>query len=295
MKINSSNYSKKMQTKVPFKSGFVKKTMLLIPLTLFSSSFRTLDNCAKDVFNKTEKIITANKKEITRDLLKGLNIITETNFRGGKTIKFDSISVEKLKPLIKRDSNEISYVAPIKNTPNVYLCEFGMFGAKRPNGRPHMGLDIFTTKYSRKPQKPVLISSPIDGVVIASKKANENDNLIANSVTILGVDGRKYAFDHMARAKDYPKDKTIPLPETGEIVTVGDSIGYVGNTGETDLWHLHLSVMTDEGLKKQMTDKKWVQLSKKSQYTPLNGQVNPLSEKDVGEIAKLLNQYTKAD
>lgn len=294
MKIYSANNSIKRQTNIPFKGGLTKKIALLIPLTILPS-FKTFDNCARDVFSMSKNMTVKLKKEISTEVLNGLNIITETNFRGGKIIKFDSTSVEKLKNLIKRDSTEISYNSPIKNTPNVYLCKFGMFGAKRPQGRPHMGLDIFVTPYSMKPKKPILISSPVDGVVIAHKKANDKNNIIANSITILGVDGRQYAFDHMARAKDYPKDKAISLPEVGKIVKTGDSIGYVGNTGETSLWHLHLSVMTDEQLKKQLSDKNWIKLSKKSEYTALKGQVDPLDEKGAGKIATFLNLYQRID
>lgn len=292
MKCCSVNNLNNPKTQLSFKGGFLKKAMVILPLTLFSPS-PTLETLGRDVFLQTERTLVKTKKELTAEILKDLNIIVETNFRGGKTTKFDSLSVEKLKNILKMDTLDRAESAPIKNAPNVYLCDFGMFGAKRPGGRPHMGLDVFVTPYSRKPKQPVLISSPIDGVVISSKKANDNDNLVSNSITIIGFDGKRYGFDHMARAKDYPKDKAVLLPQVGQIIKSGDSLGYVGSTGETSLWHLHLTVMSDEARAKQMADPKWVKLSEQSAYTTLRGQVDPLDEKEAGKIAKWLNQYAK--
>lgn len=233
--------------------------------------------------------------KMLKDIIGDYKIIEKINFRGGKSFELDSASVEKLKQTFKTNIKDISYSAPIVSAKNVYLCNFGMFGAPRPGGRPHMGLDIFVTPYAKKPQKPVTIQSPVDGVVISSKKANDNDNVIANSITVLGVDSREYAFDHMASAKDYPKAEIIELPSAGQVIRKEDSIGYVGDTGETVLWHLHFEVRTEDGLKKQLADKKLVALSKKSEYTTLKGQVDPLDEKSVGEIAGLMHQYKKVD
>lgn len=242
----------------------------------------------------------AKNTEIVSKLLCGLDsnfkelkIIEDINFEGGKTFRFDEMSVEKLKKMIISPSQTISYMAPIENAPNVYLDSFGLFGAKRPKGRPHMGLDIFVSKFGRKPSTPVQIHAPIDGIVIAIKKANDNNNKISNAVTILGIDGRKYAFDHMARKKDYPNHPEIIMPKVGTRIKKGDVLGYVGHTGETSLWHLHLIVMTEESLKQQLADPKWIELSQKSNYTVLRGQVDPLSKADAGDIADELNQYNK--
>lgn len=270
---------------MPVKKAVIVPFLLLLPM-------KTGEFCARQLAVKTEKIIAIAKKEILKEFLDKLNVIEETNFRGGKICRYDSVSIEKLKKELKT-TDTVFYSLPIENTPNVYLSGFGFFGAKRPGGRPHMGLDIFVSPYGKKPKIPVSIHAPIDGVVIASKKANEKDNIIANSITILGVDGRKYAFDHMARREDYPKAKELLLPSVGQVIKAGDELGYVGHTGETELWHLHLTVMTDEGLARQLLDDNWRALSKKSPYTSLKGQVDPLSEADAGAIANLLNQYKK--
>lgn len=226
--------------------------------------------------------------------LEGLKFVCDTNFRGGVTHRFDENSVKTLKMRILKPEDEVKYKAPIENSNNVYLEPFGMFFAKRPDGkksRPHLGLDIFVSKFSRKPKTPVLVQAPLDGVVIAHKRAREKDNVIANAVVMLGVDGRRYAFDHLARPTDY-KD-SVALPTVGKILKAGDPIGYVGSTGETSMWHLHFSVMTDEMLEKQMKDKFWLDLAARTQYATLKGQVDPLNFEDAGPIAKLINQYRR--
>lgn len=309
MKINTfTNFSNtknnyvlpKQQEQVNFCANPIKRLNKIAKISIFSLSMAMFHPSAmsQDFLKSISFTFNNNNKltiEALKDSIKKLNIVIETNFRGGKIFKFDSASIVKLKHIIQKNPEEISYSAPITNSKDVYLCNFGLFGAKRPQGRPHMGLDIFVTPYGRKPKKPVTIQSPIEGVIISSKKANDSNNVISNAVTVLGVDGKKYSFDHMARKEDYLKEKIIPLPEVGQIIKQNDTLGYVGNTGETDLWHLHLTVMTDEELKKQLADPKWIKLSKKSQYTPLNGQVNPLNENEAGKIALFLNQYRKID
>lgn len=244
----------------------------------------------KDTFQHSAIVqpIEAKPLEINKSDLSGLNVIEETNFRGGLTKKYDAASVELLKQRIKR--TDVEYCLPIEKTKDLYLHSFGMFNAPRPQGRKHLGLDIFVAKYGRKPKKAVKVLAPIDGVVIARKKANEKDNVVANSVTILGVDGRTYAFDHLARATDFDKDEAVALPEVGQIIKAKDELGNVGATGETDLWHLHLVVMTDEALVAQLSDPKFIEASKKSQYSAIKGQVDPLDETAAGEIANVLKE-----
>ena len=248
------------------------------------------------VENKDKIEITSKKEKhlgITNDDLKGLKIVEVKNFAGGKILKYTKASVETLRSKIIQPSESVAYDLPIENSKQVYLHELGMFGAPRTGGRPHQGLDIYVTPNGVKPIKPVVIKSPIDGVVVSRKNANPNDNVVSNMVTILGVDGNKYSFDHMARKEDYPKYKNIKIPDVGTIIKKGDSLGYVGRTGETIFWHLHLIIMTKNGLKEQLADPKWIELSKKSKYTTLLGQVNPLDEKAAGEIAKLLKKYAR--
>ena len=224
--------------------------------------------------------------------LNGLKIVTDTNYVGGITHCFDDESIQILKDRIHMPDSLIEYKAPIENDNNIYLEPFGYFFANRPNGnkkRPHLGLDIYVSKNSRKPKKPVLIQAPVDGVVISHKRAREKDNAVANCIILLGRDGRRYSFDHMARQDDYAD--SIPMPTVGTILKAGDPIGYVGATGETSMWHLHLTVMTDEQLDKQMNDKNWQKIASQSRYSQLKGQVNPLNPEDAGPIAYILSEY----
>ena len=224
--------------------------------------------------------------------LDGLTITADTNFAGGISHCFDDESIQKLKERIYKPDSLIEYKAPIENADNIYLEPFGYFFANRPNRdkkRPHLGLDIFVSPKSKKPKEPVLIQAPIDGVVISHKRARKKDNVIANCVILLGRDGRRYSFDHMARPEDY--EDSIPMPTVGTILNAGDSIGYVGHTGETSLWHLHFSVMTDEQLEKQENDEYWQKIASQSPYSKLKGQVNPLNPDEAGPIAYLLSKY----
>lgn len=230
------------------------------------------------------------KIELT-NLTKDLKKIKTINFRGGVTETFDDASLEILRKRIQKPQNEISYCFPLKGSDRIYTEPFGAFLAPRPGGRQHLGLDIFVTPYARKPKKPVTIISPIDGVVIANKFAREKDNVIANKIDILGVDGRKYTFDHMARGNEYPD--SIVRPQLGTYVEKGTPLGYVGSTGETDLYHLHFSVQTEEQLEKQLQSQEWLERQKKSPYAQLKGQVNPRNPEEAGPIADEINKTLK--
>ena len=265
-----------------------RKLMPFVTSVAMAFPMKTADTTLTRAFSQVQDsfVSLANKE------LKELKIQKETNFKGGVSFHFDSLSIEKLKQKIRRPENLISYKAPIENTKNVYLEPFGMFFADRPMGknvRPHLGLDIFVSPYSRKPEKPVIVQAPIDGVVISHKRARKEDNVISNAFTLLGVDGRQYAFDHLARSTDY--NDSIPLPTVGTILKAGDKVGYVGATGETTMWHLHLIVMSDKQLAAQKKSHFWTTLAQKTGYCKLRGQVNPLDEKKAGPIAKFLNEY----
>lgn len=247
-----------------------------------------------DFARVTSLILHDATNTLNAKVLQGLQVVCDTNFRGGITHCFDEASVKTLKMRILKPEAEIDYKAPIENAKNVYIDPFGMFFAKRPDGkkiRPHLGLDIFVSPYSRKPKTPVTVQAPLDGVVIAHKRARQKDNVISNAVVMLGVDGRKYSFDHLARPTDY-KD-SIALPTVGKILKAGEPIGYVGSTGETTMWHLHFSVMTEEMLEKQMKDKYWLEMAAQTKYCPLRGQVDPLNFEDAGPVANLLNEYRR--
>jgi len=242
----------------------------------------------RDTFVKT---CTVDKLTQAADLAKTFEIKNDTNFVGGVTKTFAPENIDRLRKAIARPTEIKDYALPVKNSSNVYLEPFGMFFAKRPGGRPHLGLDIFVSKYGRKPAEPVVVTAPVDGIVISNKKANPNDNVVANCVGLLGVDGKRYAFDHLARPTDYKT--SIKMPEVGKVLHKGDSIGYVGSTGETTLWHLHLTVQSQEQLAKQKSSKMWNNISKKSSYSGMHGQTDPLNENEAGLIAKNLNEYKK--
>ena len=257
---------------------------MLAPAKTAKDAPKELPKVCIEYFNMTKKVLPESK----------LKVVTDTNFLGGIVQRYDDKSVEVIKNRILKEVSIADYVLPIENARNVYLEKFGMYMADRPLGkrkRPHLGLDIFVSPYSRKPDTPVVIRTPIDGIVISRKSARPTDNLISNTVTILGIDGRRYAFDHMARHEDYPNPNE--LPNLGVALKKGDKIGYVGNTGETTMWHLHFVVMTDEKLAEQQSSKFWRELAAKSKYTTLKGQVNPLDEKEAGPIAKLLGKYRR--
>lgn len=261
---------------------------MLVPAKIAKEPVHTVPSIANYI-----SVLAKKASEIDSTVVNGLKIVSDTNFKGGVVHRFDDNSVQILKNRILRDETFIKYVSPIENTNNVYIEDFGKFMADRPDKnikrRPHLGLDIFVTPFAKKPKSPVPVTAPLDGVVVAYKRARKDDNVISNSVTMLGVDGRKYAFDHLARHNDY--DTHIPLPKPGTILKAGDKIGYVGCTGETVMWHLHLIVMTDEMLQKQLKSRYWQNLSKISGYCPLRGQVNPLDYKQAGPIANRLNEY----
>lgn len=228
---------------------------------------------------------------LSRNLTSGLVSITKKNFRGGIIKEYDKSSLKVLKERLSKRNIMMVYCSPIADCRCAYTENFGHFFAQRPLGRPHLGLDIFVTPYATKPKTPVKVVAPIGGIVIMEKHARKADNVIGNAIIIMGRDGRRYGFEHLAKASDY--DKSIQLPKLGDYLKAGDPIGYIGHTGETTLWHLHLSVMTDEMLAKQLQSKTWQNISSNSPYSTLCGQVNPLSEKDAGPIAKVLHAHIK--
>ncbi len=274
--------------------NILPRKIILPILTASAIAFpvKTAEECAARMASDIPISMVYNSNKIQPRDLDGLKIVADTNFEGGISHRFDDESIQKLKKRILMPDSLLEYKLPIENTSNVYLEPFGYFFANRPYGnktRPHLGLDIFASQFSRKPKKPVLIKAPVDGVIISNKRARESDNSISNCVVLLGRDGRRYAFDHMARPNDY-KD-SVPMPTVGTIMKAGDSIGYVGSTGETAMWHLHLTVMTDEEAEAQNASDAWRNLASRIKYCELRGQVNPLDREKAGPIADSLCKY----
>lgn len=104
------------------------------------------------------------------------------------------------------------------------------WGADRDNGaRKHEGIDIFA------PRRTPLIAAAAGTVT----RVNENE--LGGKVIFLRPDGRDYSlyYAHL--------DEQIATP--GQAVNVGDTIGFVGNTGNarTTDPHLHFGIYTHSG------------------------------------------------
>jgi hypothetical protein len=261
----------------------------LVALTAIAPSRVARSSYSTPIIDTFEKVCTVDGLSKGAELAKTFEIKNDTNFVGGVTRTFSEENIQKLKNAITRPTTIEDYAPPIKNSKDVYIEPFGMFFAKRPQGRPHLGLDIFVSELAKKPAKPVVVTAPVEGIVISTKCANLKDNLVANCVGVLGVDGKIYKFDHLARPTDYKT--SIPMPKVGTALHKGDSIGYVGHTGETALWHLHLCVESEEQLAKQKSSQMWQDIQKNSPYSQLKGQTDPLNEHEAGLVAKRLQEY----
>jgi peptidoglycan LD-endopeptidase LytH len=102
--------------------------------------------------------------------------------------------------------------------------------APRSGGRRHQGQDIFAKRGT-----PVV--SATDGMVI---RVGANA-LGGQTVSVLGNGGRVYYYAHL--------DRYTEGLATGDEVRAGDTLGYVGNTGNarTTPPHLHFGVYTATG------------------------------------------------
>lgn len=265
-------------------------TMLLASAALYPQKLAQKTNlsASRNTFDVVKPVSVKKQLEMVTGFME---VIRDTNFAGGITHRYKCSDIDILRRILKRNTTLADYTAPVKNSENVYLEPFGMFFAKRPTGRPHLGLDIFTTPLARKPKTPVPVMAPIEGIIVSNKKANHNDNIVSNCVGMLGVDGKTYLFDHLARENDY--ETSIKMPKIGEFVKKGDTLGYVGCTGDTELWHLHFVVQTEESLELQKKNKMWNDYAKKSEFVTLKGQSDPLNEQESGYIARCLNEYRK--
>ena len=99
------------------------------------------------------------------------------------------------------------------------------YGAERPGGRKHEGLDIFAPYFS-----PVISAS--DGILLYTGR----DVLGGNVIKILGNDKRIYYYAHLSKYIDF---------KTEDKIKQGQTIGYVGNTGNAISTppHLHFEIM----------------------------------------------------
>lgn len=144
--------------------------------------------------------------------------------------------VKKLHPLPARD---VQYLKQLPLSPVLPIPVFGIthqqltdtWGAARSVGRRHEGVDIMAPRGT-----PVL--SATEGI-IASLQGN---NLGGNVVWILGPSGSWHYYAHLDRHKSGLR--------VGDYVHIGDTIGYVGNSGNAKYTasHLHYGIyLTGKG------------------------------------------------
>ncbi|MBP3192896.1 M23 family metallopeptidase [Natronogracilivirga saccharolytica] len=99
------------------------------------------------------------------------------------------------------------------------------WGAPRQGDRTHQGIDLFASRGTT-------VVSAIDGVILISGR----NTLGGNIVRILGDDRRIYYYAHLQSYLDF---------ERGQPVSQGQTIGFVGNTGNAVSTppHLHFEIM----------------------------------------------------
>lgn len=117
---------------------------------------------------------------------------------------------------------------PVAAKVNANIGSF--WGADRDNGvRKHEGIDIFA------PKRTPLVAAAAGTVTRVS------ENKLGGKVIFLRPEGRDYSlyYAHL--------DEQLATP--GQTVVVGDTIGFVGNTGNaiTTVPHLHFGIYTNSG------------------------------------------------
>lgn len=233
-------------------------------------------------------------KNLSESLTQGLDVIENVNCRGGLTKAYSDSALFELRTKFSQYGIKTDYTQPIDTMLRPYIPSTGQFGSLRHQGRAHLGIDIYPRLYGRKPKEPVPVLSVSDGIVVSVKKSPDKDpkNLIANNIKIMSPDGKIYSYDHLGRPEDYKGAKYTPLKPLGSIVLKGDTLGTVGKTGETDVWHLHFGVEDLDEKVLQQKNKVWQKLFKNySVYAIPRGQVDPLNRNKAGCISEILNKY----
>lgn len=265
--------------------------MLSIPLKTGTDMF------VKSINREIPKLEIATKESVSilrKNLTENFKTEQIVNCRGGVTNTYTIECLEKLRETLMNSRQKTSYTLPIDSQIKAYIPSTGQFGSIRPQGRAHLGVDIYPRLYGRKPKKPVAVLSATDGIVVSVKESPKHDpkNLIANNIKIMAPDGKIYSYDHLGRPEDYKGAKYIPLKKLGETVNAGDTLGTVGKTGETDVWHLHFGVEDMDVQKEQFKNPIWQKLFKNhSVYATPRGQVDPLDSTKAGGISQILNKY----
>ncbi len=117
------------------------------------------------------------------------------------------------------------------------------FGDARGGGRSHHGQDMFCAKWT-----PILavVNGVVDWIATARPKNGKS-----YSILLRGDDGNQYFYDHLNNDNSGTKDN-LGDPEfayaaglrSGERVTAGQIIGYVGDSGDAEPSgpHLHFEI-----------------------------------------------------
>ncbi|MBS4760485.1 MAG: M23 family metallopeptidase [Clostridium sp.] len=247
---------------------------------------------AQDQFVKLAKETPVSTTMST--ITKGLDIVQNINCRGGVTHCFSDSSMIVLKKRLTSSNIKTVYKLPVDTAIKPYIPSTGQFGSIRPQNRPHLGIDIYPRLYGRKPKEPVAVMSATNGIVVSVKKSPKKDpkNLIANNIKIMSPDGKIYSYDHLGRPEDYKNAKFTELKNIGDIVQAGDTIGTIGKTGETEVWHLHFGVCDLDVQKMQKKNPTWLMLFKNNTvYATPMGQIDPLNKEKAGKISEVLGLY----
>jgi murein DD-endopeptidase MepM/ murein hydrolase activator NlpD len=103
------------------------------------------------------------------------------------------------------------------------------WGAARSGGRRHEGIDIFARRNTP-------IRSTTEGVVVSTSP----NALGGECIVVMGPGGHRHYYAHLERHGRY---------DEGDWVNTGDTIGYVGNSGNarTTPPHLHYGIYTASG------------------------------------------------
>ncbi len=117
------------------------------------------------------------------------------------------------------------------------------FGDPRQGGRSHHGQDIFCAKMT-----PILavVSGSVDWIASVRPRAGKS-----YSILLRGNDGNLYFYDHLNNDNPGTKDNLgdpdlayAPGIHNGVRVTAGETIGYVGDSGDAEASgpHLHFEM-----------------------------------------------------
>ena len=136
------------------------------------------------------------------------------------------------------EGEEIDYVMPVLSDDYIATIQKPLektsyydswYQGRSNNTRKHTGLDMRAPANSE-------IRSCTDGTVLyIGYQATPG-----NYVVILDDEGYEYHYYHMIRQTDFLQE--------GQRVSAGDLIGHVGNTGNSAVNHLHLSLITPDSV-----------------------------------------------